>query len=606
MSDFQGSTENYERKVEVIEEYLHIDDSLVELEKNKDLVRMEMNIVEFPIFSRSKTLKVDQIKKYYFSSDKQSFLEVVPAVQTTIPGELEERIFIALLKIFRNNGYNQTFYCRMSDIFENMKIANTNTRNSLYAKIRNSISKLATTTFKFKNLFYSSELNKIDSDLIVTNILTYRVVTFKDSSNNEKNFFNDKRVKEVYKITLSQHFFENIVRKGYLTFDADELLDIKDSVTRSIYTMITKWRKNSLFLLKPAFYIARRVPLAWDGSAIRKTVLKIEKSLIELREANHILNYKMIRKNKWDKTDFEIYFDESHNKNKQSYFYEEKANFDKIITFVEHRQNEQNEDLNFVNIEYNKNYSEVFDVFPEIAKKLKSLPNTINEALKKYDYKYVKYTAEYTSLLCKTSFLKYFKQALENNWADEYIVKKEVKLEKQVKQAKKPLIEEAVIVDDNVKNEKTITWEDFEMLESYVREELEAAAYESFLVESNSIDSKIMKNIFKKSKKPLILKIMKEYKIPKEIKIIEEAIIEKELKVKSKMEEKIEKSSEIVGQYISIPQFMVKVMEITKSNGIILNFENLVPIFKLFSEYEDEHIKITYSEITKQGIINIK
>ena len=70
MSDFQGSTENYERKVDVIEEYLHIDDSLVELEKNKDLVRMEMNIVEFPIFSRSKTLKVDQIKKYYFSSDK--------------------------------------------------------------------------------------------------------------------------------------------------------------------------------------------------------------------------------------------------------------------------------------------------------------------------------------------------------------------------------------------------------------------------------------------------------------------------------------------------------------------------------------------------------
>ena len=557
MSDFQGSTENYERKVDVIEEYLHIDDSLVELEKNKDLVRMEMNIVEFPIFSRSKTLKVDQIKKYYFSSDKQSFLEVVPAVQTTIPGELEERIFIALLKIFRNNGYNQTFYCRMSDIFENMKIANTNTRNSLYAKIRNSISKLATTTFKFKNLFYSSELNKIDSDLIVTNILTYRVVTFKDSSNNEKNFFNDKRVKEVYKITLSQHFFENIVRKGYLTFDADELLDIKDSVTRSIYTMITKWRKNSLFLLKPAFYIARRVPLAWDGSAIRKTVLKIEKSLIELREANHILNYKMIRKNKWDKTDFEIYFDESHNKNKQSYFYEEKANFDKIITFVEHRQNEQNEDLNFVNIEYNKNYSEVFDVFPEVAKKLKSLPNTINEALKKYDYKYVKYTAEYTSLLCKTSFLKYFKQALENNWADEYIVKKEVKLEKQVKQAKKPLIEEAIIVDDNVKNEKTITWEDFEMLESYVREELEAAAYESFLVESNSIDSKIMKNIFKKSKKSLILKIMKEYKIPKEIKIIEETIIEKELKVKSKIEEKIEKSSEIVGQYIILPQFML-------------------------------------------------
>lgn len=602
MSDFQGNTEKYERKVEVIEEYLHIDDSLLELEKNKDLVRMEMNIVEFPIFSRSKTLKVDQIKKYYFSSDKQSFLEVIPAVQTTIPGELEERIFIALLKIFRNNGYKQTFYCRMTDIFENMKVANTNTRNSLYAKIRNSISKLATTTFKFKNLFYSSELNKIDSDLIVTNILTYRVVTFKDSTNNEKKFFNDKRVKEVYKITLSQHFFENIIRKGYLTFDADELLDIKDSVTRSIYTMITKWRKNNLYLLKPAFYIARRVPLAWDGSAIRKTVLKIEKSLIELKEANHILDYNMIRKNKWDKTDFEIYFDESHNKNKQSYFYEEKANFDKVITLVEHRQN----DIDIIiNTENNEDYLEIYNIFPQVAHKLKSLPNAINEALKKYEYNYVKYTAEYTALFCKTSYLKYFKQALENSWADEYIAKKETKAEKKAKNKEDIQIEEAVIVEEKI-IENSYVWEDFIALSSEYKIEVEAATYENFLVEANAVDNKIMKNIFEKSKKALILKTMEEYKIPKGIKSTEELVIEEKLEIEVPTGKTKVSSNEIVGEYISIPQFMVKVSKLAQEKDIKIDFEHLVPIFKLFGEYEDECIKITYNESNKQGTILIK
>lgn len=34
----------------VTEEYLDIDESLVELEKDKDIIRMEMNIVELPLF----------------------------------------------------------------------------------------------------------------------------------------------------------------------------------------------------------------------------------------------------------------------------------------------------------------------------------------------------------------------------------------------------------------------------------------------------------------------------------------------------------------------------------------------------------------------------
>ena len=73
-------------------------------------------------------------------------------------------------------------------------------------------------------------------------MLSYRVVTFKDAKEEEENLFSDKRVKEIYFITISDLFHQNIIKKGYLTFDADKLLSIRDPITRAIYTMITKWR----------------------------------------------------------------------------------------------------------------------------------------------------------------------------------------------------------------------------------------------------------------------------------------------------------------------------------------------------------------------------
>ena len=54
-----------------------LDDAIIEMEKNSDLIRMEMNIVEFPIFSRSNNLKTNQIKKYYFSNNNIEVLHLL-------------------------------------------------------------------------------------------------------------------------------------------------------------------------------------------------------------------------------------------------------------------------------------------------------------------------------------------------------------------------------------------------------------------------------------------------------------------------------------------------------------------------------------------------
>ena len=67
-----------------------------------------------------------------------------------------------------------------------------------------------------------------------------------------------------------------------------------------------------------------------------------------------------------------------------------------------------------------------------------------------------------------------------------------------------------------------------------------------------------------------------------------------------------ENLNEIIGEYVSITKFMVEVSQIAEEKNLKINFPHVVPIFKLFGEYEDEFIKISYDEVTKQGKINIK
>ena len=596
---------DYTDKMNVIEEYLNVDSSLIEMEKNRDLIRLEMNIVEFPIFSKSNNIRVNQVKKYYFSSDKSSFLEIIPAFETMIPGELEERVFIALTKILRNNKYNQTFYCTINDIFDNMKIENKATRKGLYPKIKKAISKMATTTFRFKNLFYSNEIKKVYDDLIETNMLTFRLISLKDATFAESNFFSDKRTKEVYKITISEEFHENIVKKGYLAFDADELLSIKDSITRSIYTMITKWRYNDLYLKKTAFHIARRVPLAWDNNA-RRTVIKIDKCLQELKDSNFIKDYKFNKNDKWERADFEIFWDISHNKIKQEIFYDERATFEKMIHSIEDRQNEI--DVNTPLLFSDPQFNEILEIFPEVARKMKTLPNVIREGLKNYDYNYVKYTAEYTAFNCKASYIKYFKDALEKRWADEFIAKKESFAEKKVKREEK-IIEEAVLVEESKEDLPKHTWAEFLSLAPALQGEIEAASYEAFLIEAGSKDDKTMRGIFNKSKKSLILKVMGTYNLEKTYPMndAQPKISEQKKKdpIKNIVEAVAEKqsSNKIIGEYVSVTEFMLKVREIMRIENLEINFKDLVEVFKLFGEYEDKNIKISYDETSKVGEI---
>ena len=93
-------------KTEIIEENIYIDEKLI---KNKNLIRVDINIVEYPIFSKNTKRKINQIIKYYFNSNRDTYITVTPVAGDYIPGETEEKVFIALMKIMKQKGMPRKF-----------------------------------------------------------------------------------------------------------------------------------------------------------------------------------------------------------------------------------------------------------------------------------------------------------------------------------------------------------------------------------------------------------------------------------------------------------------------------------------------------------------
>lgn len=564
--------ESFIRETELVEEFLDV----LDYEESNSLIRMEMNVIEFPIFSKNPKVKKNQILKYYFSKDKQSYLEITPPNEESIPGEFDERVFISLLKIMKKKNGKAIFYCSLSEIADSLNIPK-NSKRGVYSKIKNSIIKLSKTNYSFFNLFYLGSLNKRVDDFINTPLITSRILTFKEADDKEKDFFVDRRIKEIYRIRIADDIYGNITAKGYLVFDADILLNIKDPVVRSLYTQITKWRKNSLYLKKPLTYIAKKIPLSLKGNMLYKTVKKISDSLLELKNLNLISDFNYLKNGKTDKNEFEIFFDTEHNKNKQQLFYQDKEDFN-IIHSVEERLNNI-----CLDDDVSCNVSEIINIFGSKGDSLKTLPNIIREALKKYEFDYVKYTAEYTALNAKASILKYFKEALINNWADEYIVKKKVKDIKQ-KEKEKEVIEEAVVVEEK---QNLLDYDFFEKMSSKEQEEIVEKVYIDFLNKSTGTNSPFYLKLFEKGKKSYIVNWLNENNF-------KEKQIEKDLKNIDEQEEMEVIKTENEKQYKSLSQFLVEVTPLVRENIPTIDMKSLKEAIELFGEYEDDYIELKY------------
>lgn len=547
------------------EEYLNIDETLAELERSSSIIRLEMNSIELPLFSKDSRRVKDQIKVYHFKTDGSSYLEIEAPAGYSIPGEFEERVFIALTKIMKKHNYSRKFVVSANEILENLNVTNP----IYFKKLKTAMELLAKTNYTFMNSLYSNEANSLINKKVHASIMDITIFTRKDKEAKNIEQFDDGRIKEVYQISFSDYFYNNIVQKGYLAFDSEKLLSIDNSIARSVWTMIEKWRGYDLYLRRPIFFIVRRIPLKWDKKNVARTVKTIEKALHELKEFNLIEDFAIIKERKWELAEVEVRFTETHNKVKRDTFYSEKNEF-KIDMFVTSTE-EKIKEIEIIET----NTDSILNMFPDRVLAMKTFENFIKRSIENYGFDYVKYTAEYIISKNPKNYKSYLSKALEENWADEYIARKQLKEQKSIE---KPIeiIEEAEILNK-------YSYKDFESYSEDLQEEITSKVYTGFLNEAQAQDNKIMRSIFEKSKKSLITKYINENEV------IEETQFKTEIKE----------------EYVTVTKFLLEVSKLMKENNIDFDLENVATIFKIFGEFEDETLKISYDVETKIGKIQI-
>ena len=489
-------------ETEYVEENFYVEETLV---KNKELIRMEMNLIQLPIFSKNTKRKVNQVVKYFFNSNRDTYITVTPTAGNYIPGETEEKVFIALMQIMKEKGMPKKFIISVTDLRDKLKL-NTGRYGNI---IKSALLRLAETNYNFKNTMYSSELRGTINKEVSTPILTLEIITLSLKQNEKyRNLYDDKRIKEIYEINISDHFYSNIIQKGYMVYNSRILLEISTSPARTIYMLIEKLRFENLCLKMDIIFLIKRIPLKYDKKNLNSTVKTLEKALKELKDKNLIEDFKIIKESTWEKSEIEIFFHEKSKEEKQQRFFEDRNDFRKLLTetTVSDTEHEMIEDAEIIEkstpiestvIVTQEMIDKILGLMPSKARSLKTMPKTIKEAILEYGYSKVESVAIYMKKNKVEKVRAYFIKALENNWCeDEAIV---------IQTPKKDVLnasEEFLNKDETPKNyERELEY--FSALSSEEKEKLQEKVYRAYIEECGQ-ETKIQKLAFNAAKNRLI------------------------------------------------------------------------------------------------------
>lgn len=565
-------------ETEIVEENIYVDEDFI---KNKSLVRVDMNVIQYPLFSKNTRRKVNQIVKYYFNKNRDTYINVTPKAGDYIPGELEEKVFIALMKVMKNKGMPRRFIITAAELKKELKL----TTKDYVKRIKESLSRLATSNYNFKNTMYSSVNKSILTEDIETTILSLKTIRLDDRKNKTlKDQIGDKRIKEVYEISVSDHFYNNIMTKGYMVYNSDILLDIDTSTARTIYMLIEKLRYHELYLRIDTLFLIKRIPLKFNPKNPHNTIKILENNLNELKIKNLIKEFNFVKDSTWEKSEIEIHFYEESAEEKQDRFFDDFNDFKNIstqltISATEHDTLTENEKEQLEKIIITKELiEELFNKLPNSAKKLKSMPKTIGDSVEKYGEEKVRKAIVYLNKQKKlTSPRAFFLKALENNWAEDVVVEEIIK--ESVLQEKKRV---EVKVDELFNNKLLELEAAFELLSQEEKEEIEKAAFKNY-IKICGANTKVQKIAFNAGKKRIILNYLNEVDYFESNSIIELEEV--------KIEEKNKKHSEpLTKEFLSLTKEYI--------NNVLLMLEGD------FSKEELLRLKISLTKEVLAGNIH--
>jgi hypothetical protein len=406
----------------------------------------------------------------------------------------------------KEKGMEQEFIATAREIKEAAKI---NTNNYL-SDIKKAISRLSKSNYTFKNTMYSNELGIILSGEISTPILTYKSQSEIPLGEIKKikNTINDNRIKEFYLIKISDHFYKNIVKRGYLVYDSDILLDINSSIARTLYMLLEKIRFDNLCIRESIFALIKKIPLKYEKRSLPVTIKTLEKAFTELKSKNLIKDFRFLKETTWLEADVEIFYTEEHNILKKERFQEDNRELKEIYNNLAISYTEKNiKELKPEIIITDEMIEDIIKIMPDKAKKLKSIYKTVENTLEKYGYEKVKAAAIYLAAQKKlTSPRAYFLKTLENNWAIDLVEETTPKNEKKIE-----IVSEIEKNSIDINNEnKDLIYSEFEKLPKEIQDGIEGYVYREY-ISLCGMETKIQQIAFIGSRKKLICDYLEKY-----------------------------------------------------------------------------------------------
>lgn len=287
----QKTQETIQVPVTVIEEEIY------SLEEDSSLIQYEMNMIELPFFTRDKNIGIGVGKKYIFAKDL--YMEVTPPSTAVsgykIPQEFDEKIFYSILQVYRKQKSSKI----ITTMYELLNIAGYGKRKKDYDRLHESLDRLRGTQFVLKGIFYDKNEGKRITDRVNVGIIQDSAVReIEDLNKEEKEILGRETPKKsVVVIELSSFMKNNIESKGFLYYDSEKLIELKNSTARKLYLLMSKWQgwEKKSRIRRSCYLLASRIPLSWDRTNIPGTINVLEKAAKDLEKKRLIGSFSLER-----------------------------------------------------------------------------------------------------------------------------------------------------------------------------------------------------------------------------------------------------------------------------------------------------------------------
>lgn len=446
-----------------------VKEEVYQLEKDDSLIAYEFNLIELPFFSKDDHIEANVSKKYVFSPN--SYMQVFPSSDEAsgqkILMDFDEKVFYGIMKLYKKQGKKI-----ITNIHELLSLSGVQVTGVNYERAKSSIYRMKGCQIRFSNSLYSAEeRSMLKQDKTISIIQEAEIVSHekmeemgaKERSKYEK-YFNG-RIKEIVAITLSDFIAANIESKGFLTYDADKLIDIGSASARKIYVMVKKWQgwEKKDIIKRSCRFIASRIPLSWEYSNIPSTVRNIDRSCKILKDKGLIEDYLMERAKPLKDSMITFFFSGSEDSKREEII--RKNNLNNVVTTG-------HEELSILDVQdfLDEKQTSIFDLatvegevsermvslLPEVAR-TDGIRHEIEKYLKEKGPVYVESNIRYSLANAKDSLAGYLVQSLRKDYGAGMRLAMEAERKKKEEAAEEKRIEE----EKKLRQEKTAKRRDY-------------------------------------------------------------------------------------------------------------------------------------------------